>query len=170
MPIWAPIAGRNREHTSATGRRTYMHVRATNQSVTTLYRIARNITPPAQQMAEMLLVTEIITRCIFIVTLCLKSVAAARLSACEIHLSCVPRRQDLSVASKVLKPFANYATAIINHTTSTVWHCKNDLLKPDVILGIFVEKIQQRPVIGLDERERMEREKRNWRKTRLVSI
>lgn len=77
-------------------------------------------------MAEMLLVAEIITRCIFIVMPCLTSVATARLSTREIHLSNVPRRQvDLSVASKVLKPFANYATAIINHTASAVWRCKN---------------------------------------------
>lgn len=56
----------------------------------------------------------------------LTSVASVRLSAHKIHLSDVLRRQvDLSVASKVLKPFANYVTAIINHTASTVWRCKN---------------------------------------------
>jgi len=54
------------------------------------------------------------------------SVATTRLSVREIHLSDVLRRQvDLRVASKVLKPFANYATAIINHTANTVWRCKN---------------------------------------------
>lgn len=102
------------------------------------------------------------------VTLCRN---VARLSAREIHLSNVLRRQvDLSVASKVLKPFANYATAhhqscneyrmaLLERTATIYW-------SQTWSWGYLWKRYND--VMVLDERERMRKEKRNWRETCLV--
>lgn len=146
------------------------HVRATNQSATTLYRIARNITPPTRRTAEMLLVTEIITRCIFIVTLGLTSVATARICLPrEIHLSNAFRDVKISASHQKysnLSPITRQLSSIIQRAPYGIARTYgNDLSKPDVILGDICGKDTTTVRNG---RERMKREKRNWPKTRLV--
>lgn len=96
------------------------------------HRVAKNITPlsDAAEMAEMLLVTETIIWCSLIIARALVNIKFVVQTRCESIcpmfrdvrwiLSKVRLASKLSTLLKLLKPFANYATAIINHTASIV--------------------------------------------------
>lgn len=109
-------------------------------------------------MAEMLLFAEIITRCIFIVMPCLTlSQPLACLPAKSICLTfhdvkwisaSHQRYSNLSPITRQLSSIIQWAPYGVARTY------KNDLLKSDVILEIFVEKIQRRCNV---ERKREER-------------
>lgn len=176
-----PIGGRNGEHMSATGRqRTYVHLRTLEPPI----KVPQHcIAPHCQEHYTSgaangrNVARHRDNNTVYLHCYALPNVCRNRSLVCpRNHLSNVPQRQvDLSVASKVLKPFANYATAIINHTTSTVWHCKNvqerllnDLLKPNVILRIFVRKRYNDIVTCSTKEKEWERKKKNRRETCLV--